>query len=154
MLISIVIPVYNVEKYIHHCLDSIIPQIKDRDDIEVILVDDGSSDKRSYICDEYKNLYSNFKVFHRSNHGLLLTRLFGYEHANGDYIINCDSNNILEPSAIEKLLKIMMEKSPDVIIYNSNTFDNSKKQIFFENIFTNNKLVDVDKELVIREFFN
>lgn len=153
MLISIVIPVYNVEKYISHCLDSIIPQIKDRDDIEVILVDDGSSDKSGIICDRYKNLYSNFiKVFHRTNHGLLLTRLFGYEHANGEYIINCDSDDLLEPFSIEKLSKIMIEKSPDVIIYNSNIFDNNKKQIFFENIFTNNKFVDVDKELVIREF--
>ena len=76
MKFSIVIPIYNVEKYIRECLDSIVIQLKE--DIEIILVDDGSTDKSGDICEEYKKIYGDsIRVFHKKNEGLLLTRRFG-----------------------------------------------------------------------------
>ena len=97
MLFSIVVPVYNVEKYLDECLKSIITQITGSEfKAEVILVDDGSTDSSGAICDAYAEKYSeSVKVFHKKNEGLLQTRRYGLEKAKGEYIINCDSDDCL-----------------------------------------------------------
>lgn len=108
MLFSIVVPVYNVEKYIEDCLESIIYQIDNEKNYEIILVDDGSTDRSGLICDEYQRRHPNFiMVYHNTNHGLLWTRRFGFKQAKGDYVINCDSDDLLEDEALVKLKKIV-----------------------------------------------
>ena len=97
MLFSIVVPVYNVEKYLEECLDSIMSQAMEIEEgCEVILVDDGSTDSSGEICDRYCKIYQGIiRVFHNTNHGLLYTRRFGYKQTCGEYIVNCDSDDCL-----------------------------------------------------------
>ena len=113
MLFSIVVPVYNVEKYLQECLDSIIKQILQMSEAcEIILVDDGSTDSSGKICDRYKTMYPDIiRVFHNSNHGLLMTRRFGYKKAKGEYIVNCDSDDLLELDFFKTLVKTIREYS-------------------------------------------
>ena len=83
--ISVIIPVYKVEKYLYQCIDSILSQTYKN--IEVILVDDGSPDNSPKICDDYASRDSRVKVIHKSNGGLSDARNVGLEAATGDYII-------------------------------------------------------------------
>ena len=105
MLFSIVIPVYNVEQYLNECVDSILSQMNDiNNDCEILLVDDGSTDGSGRRCDKYQRENSEIiKVFHKKNEGLLATRRFGYKKASGDYIINCDSDDMLECGMLLKI---------------------------------------------------
>ena len=154
MLFSIVVPVYNVEKYIEDCLESIIYQIDNEKNYEIILVDDGSTDRSGLICDEYQRRHPNFiMVYHNTNHGLLWTRRFGFKQAKGDYVINCDSDDLLEDEALVKLKKIVKKyKYPDIVIYNHNIYDGKNKTIAFKDIFTSNKDCIVEKKDVLKEF--
>lgn len=154
MLFSIVVPIYNVEKYIEDCLESIIYQIDNEKNYEIILVDDGSTDRSGLICDEYQRRHPNFiMVYHNTNHGLLWTRRFGFKQAKGDYVINCDSDDLLEDEALVKLKKIVKKyKYPDIVIYNHNIYDGKNKTIAFKDIFTSNKDCIVEKKDVLKEF--
>ncbi len=117
MRFSIIIPVYNTEKYLHECLESVLNQTFD--DFEVILVDDGSTDSSPGICDTYAEQNPDkVKVIHKENGGLISARVTGIKHASGDYILNVDSDDFVSLD----LLKTINEKaeeydSPDMIIY-------------------------------------
>ena len=154
MLFSVVVPVYNVEKYLEDCLRSIICQIDDKKNGEIILVDDGSKDKSGSICDEYAKLYPGLiKVFHNTNQGLLFARRYGYKHAKGEYIINCDSDDRLEPDMFERIKEATNKyDSPDMILFNYYSFKENVKQKGYTNIFTNEKDCCVSKEAVLKEF--
>lgn len=157
MLFSIVIPVYNVETYLDECLHSILNQvIWFKEEYEVILIDDGSTDRSGKICDEYMEKYPDIiRVFHNSNHGLLWTRRFGLKQVQGDYIINCDSDDLLEDEALAKLNRIVKKyKYPDVVIYNHNRYDGKNKTIAFKDIFTNNHDCVVEKKDVLKEYLS
>ena len=91
MLFSIIIPVYNADKYIEKCIESIISQ--DRNKFEIIVVDDGSTDNTGIICDKYSNKYSNIKVFHTENKGVSRARNLGLSEAIGDYILFVDADD-------------------------------------------------------------
>ena len=90
-MISIIIPVYNVEKYLAKCLDSVLHQTYH--DIEVILVDDGSIDESGIICDEYAKRDNRISVYHRENCGVSATRNFGLKKAKGEWILFVDSDD-------------------------------------------------------------
>jgi glycosyltransferase involved in cell wall biosynthesis len=157
MLFSIVIPVYNVEKYFEECLRSIIPQALDiTEGCEIILVDDGSTDSSGIICDDYKTKYPGLiQVYHRSNHGLLLTRRFGYQHTSGQYIINCDSDDMLEKNALETLKQSIIEYDyPDIIIFNYFNLKGQNKIEEFADIFTNEQSCRVEKEKIFKEYLS
>lgn len=100
-LISIIIPVYNVEKYLRQCLDSVVSQTCKN--IEVIMVDDGSPDGCGAICDEYAEKYPNFIAVHKANAGLGMARNTGLENVHGKYVTFVDSDDWIEPDLIEKL---------------------------------------------------
>ena len=87
-LIGVIVPVYNTEKYIRKCLDSIIAQTYTN--WEAILVNDGSTDNSGKICDEYAAKDNRFKVIHQENGGVSVARQTGLDNATGDYIIHCD----------------------------------------------------------------
>ncbi len=101
MLISLVIPVYNVEKYIRECVDSIVSQ--DFSDYEIILVDDGSLDTSGEICDEYAEKYNFISVIHKINGGLSDARNTGINAACGDYILFVDSDDYIAEGALKKI---------------------------------------------------
>ena len=93
-LLSIIVPVYNVEMYLKRCVDSILKQ--DYDNMEIILVDDGSTDSSGVICDQYASNYKNVKVIHKKNGGLSDARNFGLDNCRGQYISFIDSDDWIE----------------------------------------------------------
>ncbi len=102
-MISIVIPVYNAEKYLHQCVDSILHQTYQN--IEVILVDDGSTDSSREICEKYKSLDQRIRCFYKENGGVSSARNYGIRCAKGDYIAFVDSDDIVKPDMLEILLE-------------------------------------------------
>lgn len=98
-MISLILPVYNVEQYLQECLDSIVVQTCR--DFEVILIDDGSTDSSGEICDEYAKKNANFIVVHQKNAGVSSARNKGLELANGEYIVFVDSDDYLEPTFLD-----------------------------------------------------
>lgn len=157
MLFSIIIPVYNVETYLDECLHSILSQATEfKGECEVLLIDDGSTDRSGKICDEYLEKYPEIiRVFHNTNHGLLWTRRFGFKQVQGDYIINCDSDDLLEDDALEKLNSVVKKyKYPDVVFYNHNSYDGKNKTTAFKDIFTTGQDCIVEKKAVLKEYLS
>lgn len=112
MLLSVVVPVYNVEKYLRQCLNSLLSQTLTG--FEVIMIDDGSSDTSGDICEEYASLYSNFRVIHKKNEGLGLARNTGLEYVNTDYVMFLDSDDYLDFDCIETLYKNLKDNAVDL----------------------------------------
>lgn len=110
-LITIVVPIYNVEKYIRRCLDSILNQTFTN--YEVLMIDDGSTDSSSEICDEYQKKYSNFKAIHKQNGGLGYARNTGIENANGDYIVFIDGDDYISNNHIENIFMEIEKNKAD-----------------------------------------
>lgn len=112
-LISIIIPVYNVEKYLSRCIDSVLCQNQSR--MEIILVDDGSTDSSSQICDEYQKMDSRIMVIHKENEGLGYARNSGIEKSNGDYIFFLDSDDFIPEGTLEYLLEVFTKTDVDIV---------------------------------------
>ncbi|ABY44567.1 glycosyltransferase family 2 protein [Bacillus mycoides] len=115
--ISIIVPVYKVERYIHKCIDSILVQTFE--DFELILVDDGSPDTCGEICDRYADKDMRIKVIHKENGGLSSARNAGLENAKGDYIGFVDSDDWIEPDMYELLYGMCVEQGCDIAICSS-----------------------------------
>lgn len=111
--ISIVIPVYNAEKYLDACLSSILNQ--DMHSYEVILVDDGSSDSSPMICDRYSATDSRFRTIHKENRGVSSARNAGISLGQGEYVMFVDADDALCPDALSVLSSLTVEK-PDIVI--------------------------------------
>lgn len=111
-MVSVIVPVYNVEKYLRQCLESIRNQTYKN--IEVIIIDDGSKDSSGNICDEYAQKYDNFFVYHKINAGLGMARNTGLEHIKGEYVIFVDSDDYLDLTYIENLVKNMKLNNVDM----------------------------------------
>lgn len=114
MLISIVVPIYNVEKYLRKCLNSILEQ--SYSEFELILVDDGSTDCSGSIADEYGRNDERISVYHKENEGLAATRNYGIERAKGEYICFIDSDDWIENTYLENLSRLANEYFADVVI--------------------------------------
>ena len=119
--VSIIVPVYNVEKYLPCCMDSLLNQTLA--DIEIILVDDGSPDNCPAMCDEYAKQDHRVKVIHKQNAGLGYARNSGLEIATGKYIAFVDSDDFVELNAYQKLYETMADKKADVVYFNCHRFD-------------------------------
>lgn len=130
-LISIIVPVYNVEAYIEKCLDSIREQTYEN--LEVILVDDGSTDSSGKLCDEYASKDPRFYVIHQENKGVLAARNAGIEKANGSYIGFIDSDDWIEKESYKTLYHILMQEQAEIIIYQKNIFDEEMGFCYAEN---------------------
>ncbi|MBQ4036278.1 MAG: glycosyltransferase [Paludibacteraceae bacterium] len=111
-LVSIIIPVYNTEKYLAKCLDSVIAQTYTN--IEVVLIDDGSTDGSPAICDSYHNKDERVIVYHRENQGASLARKFGLSVAKGQFIQFVDSDDWIKPEMTEKLVRSAEENNSDI----------------------------------------
>ena len=115
-LLSIIVPVYNTEEYLRQCLDSIISQ--NNGDMEVILVDDGSTDSSGAICDKYAERYSQIiRVIHQKNQGLLLARRTGIKASHGDYISHVDADDYLLDGAINTICHTISEHPCDMLFF-------------------------------------
>ncbi|QTV06631.1 glycosyltransferase family 2 protein [Faecalibacter bovis] len=119
MLISTIIPVYNAEKYLTRCLDSIINAQIDEVSNEILLIDDGSTDNSLAICKEYEKQYSNIKVFHQKNSGVSSARNLGLSQAIGEYITFIDSDDWVDTHYFSFKVKYLQE-GYDLIVSNYN----------------------------------
>lgn len=113
MLFSIIVPIYNVEKYINQCIESALSQTYK--DFELILVDDGSPDKCPQICDEYAEKDSRVKVIHKKNGGVTEARKVGTQKACGDYVILLDGDDWISCDCCDVFASIVQQYHPDVI---------------------------------------
>ena len=147
-LISIIVPVYNVEKYIKKCIDSIINQTYKN--LEIILVDDGSPDNCGKICDEYAEKDKRIKVIHKENGGLSDARNAGIKIARGCYIGFVDSDDWIDKNMYEKLYKTLKEKDADIacckLIRYKNTIEKISKKF-------DGRIVEYDQRQYIKKFF-
>lgn len=108
-MINIIVPIFNVEKVLHHCIDSILNQTYH--DFELILVNDGSTDGSGDVCNMYAKKDKRIKVIHKNNSGVSAARNIGIENAQGDYICFIDSDDYISPTFLESLLE-MQSKYP------------------------------------------
>lgn len=145
MLFSILVPVFNVEKYLEACLCSL--QHQSYEDFEVILVDDGSKDRSAEICNDYVKKDSRFRVIHKDNEGLISARREGIKKARGQFCIFCDSDDFLNLDALLELSKIIFTENPDLILYEANQVSDEGKILpFFKNVLPYGRINN--KELI------
>lgn len=123
--VSVIVPVYNVEKYLDRCVQSIRNQTLR--DIEVILVDDGSPDKCPAMCDEYARLDSRIKVIHKQNAGLGMACNSGLEVATGEYVAFCDSDDWVDVNCYEQMYKTAIDNGSDAVYTGIKRIDQSGK---------------------------
>ena len=127
--VSVVVPVYNSEKYLKRCVDSLLGQ--SHRNMEIILVDDGSKDSSGSICDEYEKANPNVRVFHKENGGSSSARNLGIRNAAGDFVGFCDSDDYVEEDMYESLLKAA-EEYPDADIVQIQTCYHSESGEFLK----------------------
>lgn len=134
--LSVIVPIYKVEKYINECISSLVNQ--SLKNIEIILVDDGSPDNCPAICDEYANRYNNIKVIHKKNGGLVSARKAGLRCCQGEYVTFVDGDDWVENDYYEKVFSEINSYQPDIISVNCHfrKEDGKKADIFCENFYT------------------
>jgi glycosyltransferase involved in cell wall biosynthesis len=120
-LVSVVIPVYNVERYLRDCVDSVLGQ--SYSNLDVILVDDGSADGGPQICDRYAELDPRVRVIHQENEGVSAARNRGLEIAQGEYIYFLDSDDYIAEDALEKVQAKAVEDNLDVVLFDGLAVD-------------------------------
>lgn len=127
MKISIVVPVYKVEKYIEKCIDSLINQTYKN--IEIILVDDGSPDNCGKICDKFAKEDKRIKVIHKKNGGLSDARNKGIKEVTGDYVMFVDSDDTIGIESCEELAEVIKKTNADIVCYNFRTVDEKYNEL-------------------------
>ncbi|WP_281863137.1 glycosyltransferase [Planomicrobium okeanokoites] len=128
--VSIIVPIYKVEKYLKKCLDSLINQTYRA--IEILLINDGSPDNSADICEEYALKDSRIRVYHKENGGLSDARNFGIELAKGEYTLFVDSDDFIELDAIEKLYLHAKEKELDIVCGDVNRLTLNKEDLKYD----------------------
>ena len=142
-LVSIIVPIYNTKKYLKDSLDAIKNQTYKN--IEVILVDDGSTDGSSEICDKFVKEDNRFKVFHNINHGLPYSRNFAVKKATGKYVMFCDSDDLYDVTIVEKMYNHIKNNNVDLVrcSYQSDIYTDHVEDLA-------DKVVTVDEKLISR----
>jgi len=125
MFFSVIVPIYNIEKYLRRCIDSVLSQ--SYADFELILVDDGSPDNCPAVCDEYAAKDSRIKVIHKENGGLVSARQAGVCEACGDYVFHLDGDDALLPDALESAYKIICDTKVDIVSFSYQTCVDGKE---------------------------
>lgn len=144
ILVSIVIPVFKVEKYLDRCLESVVNQTYKN--IEIILVDDGSPDNCPKMCDGWAERDNRIKVIHKDNAGLGMARNTGIDNASGDYIIFVDSDDYIDLFTVEKCVEKAIKTEAEMVVYGFICLDKNGKE--FDRITPiTTKDVFVDEEI-------
>lgn len=128
MKISVIVPIYNVERYLRKCIDSLIEQVKNEYDLEILLVDDGSTDNSGKICDEYASKKTYISVFHKKNGGLSDARNYGIYKSNGDFLIFIDSDDYVSNNFFEKIIN-KINKDIDIVFWDAKYVDDDNEEI-------------------------
>ena len=146
-LISIVLPIYNVEKYLNRCMNSVVNQTYPN--LEIIMVDDGSTDSSGILCEQWKEKDDRIVVVHKKNEGLGLARNTGIEYARGEYIFFFDSDDYIELNTVESLYCAAKENHSDIVTFGFRTMDSDGKIVsetvpsIEKNYFTGSEILDV-----------
>ena len=146
-LISVIVPVYNVEEYLKQCLDSILEQTFSN--YEVILVNDGSTDSSGLICQEYAEKDARIRYFEKENGGLSDARNYGIEQAQGEYLTFVDSDDFLDTAHLTILYNALVNNDADISIANYANYQTSTATFYlhtfgeyYEKIYTSEELID------------
>ena len=142
--VSVIVPVYNVEKYIEKCVDSIIHQTLK--EIEIILVDDGSTDRSGILLDSYQKDDKRIVVIHKNNAGVSAARNDGIKCSKGRYLYIMDSDDYLELNALEKMYKVATEQNVDIVMADHSTFVDDGE--FVSHHFFSHEFVTRDKNIL------
>lgn len=126
MILSIVIPVYNVEEYIRQCLESVLTQDIPYSDYEIIIVNDGSTDLSLPIAEDYANRYSNINIYSQENKGLSAARNTGLIHTKGDYVWFVDSDDFLEKNCFKEIAELLYNGELEGLRLRAVRYDNGE----------------------------
>ncbi len=148
MLISVIIPVYNIEKYIAKCVNSIIEQTYE--DIEIILVDDGSRDASGKICDDLSKQDERIQVIHKKNGGQTSARNAGVQVAKGDYIFFVDGDDWIDKQMIEELASLLQDEEIDIVTSGCVIEDGESKAKIMDSLKEGVYASDIEKEYFYR----
>lgn len=150
-MVSVIIPVYNVKKYLAKCVDSVINQTLK--DIEIILVDDGSTDGSGEVCDHYALLDRRVTVIHQKNAGQGAARNSGLDMAQGKWIGFVDSDDWLDENYYEKMVKSAEENDADMACCDRRVFDEQNNMIYEADIVEGKSCIIGDKEEYFYKYF-
>ncbi len=145
--ISVIVPIYNKDKYLVQCLDSLVNQ--EYKDMEIILVDDGSTDNCGLLCDAFKKKTDNIVVIHKENQGLPLAKNSGIEIANGDYISFVDADDYVDADFFSKLVNAIADDEPDIVTGGYVVYKNGVNENVFQK--KDRRLLNKD-EAILRMF--
>lgn len=140
--ISVIVPIYNGEQFIHKCIDSVLSQTFS--DLELIIVDDGSTDNCPQICDEYAKKDSRVIVIHGTNKGVSIARNIGLAAASGEYVAFCDGDDYFKKNLLERTYSTAVEKHADVVSFNLQRM--SDEAILIDVKPNEPDIIDLDKE--------
>ena len=144
-IISIIVPIYNVEQYLHRCVDSILAQTFT--DWELLLIDDGSPDRSGEICDEYAKKDTRIRVFHKENGGVSSARQRGLDESVGEYTIHADPDDWVEPTMLEELYQKAKDDNADMVICDYYTNEG------FQQNYIKQQPTKLDTNVVLYELF-
>lgn len=148
-LISVIIPVYNVENYLKECIESVLSQTYKN--YEIILVDDGSTDSSPDICDKYASQYENVSVIHKENKGLSHTRNAGLTVANGEYVYFLDSDDYIDSDTFTMLIEAIKKENSDFLFFDSWSFEDVLRNFNVPQNYKRKKYYGTDNGLVMLE---
>ena len=134
-LVSVIVPVYNTEKYIRECLDSILAQTYTN--LECLIIQDGSTDNSVEICREYARADARVRLYEQENRGLSTARNRGLDNMRGDYLTFVDADDCLSKNFLEITVKMMTENAADIVAVDDKKFKNETDRIIFEYIKVN-----------------
>ena len=143
--VSVIVPVYNVEKLLQRCIDSILAQTFP--DFELLLIDDGSKDKSGDICDNYALKDQRIRVFHKENGGVASARQLGVDEARGEYSIHADGDDWVEPDMLQCFYDKAKETNADIVIADY-YIQRNNKQIYVSQMMKSQKPIDVLKDIL------
>ena len=142
--VSVIIPIYNSEQYLEKCIKSVIEQ--EYENIEIILINDGSEDNSGIICDMFAKRDNRIKVLHNTNQGVSISRNLGINIASGEYLFFMDSDDYIEANTISVLIERVKKSKSDLLIFGYNNIDKIKKNTIVYNL---DKIIHIDELLEI-----
>ena len=154
-LLSVIVPIYNVESYLPRCLKSIINQTYRN--LEIICVDDGSTDNSGVIAEEYAKRDKRIKVIHKENGGLVSARKAGVLNASGEYLTYVDSDDWIEQTMYEDLLFLAKKEDADIVtsgdIRDYGTYNVEEPEYVQPGVYRDEKILKLKSEMISTKFF-
>lgn len=156
-LISVIIPVYNSEKYLLQCIESVLAQTYSN--YEILLIDDGSKDSSPQLCDVYAIKYKCVRVFHKQNGGASSARNTGIKEANGKYIFFLDSDDWIEPNTLETMIITAAKENADLVFCEAQAFDDEgsteyKDNYCYKSLYPTGSAFEIMTQMMNRKEFH